>query len=158
MIRMMMYDARQGGDARFQTMMKDFIQTNFNQDVSTADFQKIVEKHMTKEMDIDKNGRMNWFFDEWVYGTDVPAYKFEYQIANDGSLTAKVTQSGVSDKFVMLVPVYLDFGKGWTKLGTVVLAGNSSVDLNGIKLPSKPKRAGICAMSDVLATSIEVSK
>ena len=158
MIRMMMYDARQGGDARFQTMMKDFIQTNFNQDVSTADFQKIVEKHMTKEMDIDKNGRMNWFFDEWVYGTDVPAYKFEYQIASDGSLTAKVTQSGVSDKFVMLVPVYLDFGKGWTKLGTVVLAGNSSVDLNGIKLPSKPKRAGICAMSDVLATSIEVSK
>jgi hypothetical protein len=113
---------------------------------------------MTKEMDIDKNGRMSWFFDEWVYGTDVPAYKFEYKIGADGSLSGRVTQSGVSDKFVMLVPVYLDFGKGWTKLGTVVLAGNSSIDITDIKLPAKPKRAGISVLNDVLVTSIEGSK
>jgi Peptidase family M1 domain len=157
MIRMMMFDPRNGGDAKFQAMMKDFVQTHFNQPVSTEDLQKIVEKHITPEMDIDKNKTMQWFFDQWVYGTEVPAYKFEYKLA-DGVLSGKITQSGVSERFAMLVPVYLDFGKGWAKLGTATLVGNSSIELGNIKLPKEVKRATICAMNDVLATSIDVSK
>ena len=158
MLRMMMYDQKNGGDARFQAMMKDFVQTYFNKDVSTDDFKGIVEKHMTKQMDIAKNGRMDWYFNEWVYGTEVPSYRFDYQIDADGSLSGRITQSGVSDGFAMLVPVYIDMGKGWAKLGAGVLVGNSSVDLPKIKLPAVPKRAAICAMNDVLATSIQNSK
>ncbi|HEX8287725.1 MAG TPA: M1 family aminopeptidase, partial [Pyrinomonadaceae bacterium] len=37
MLRMMMYDAKTG-DARFSKMMKDFVASNFNKDVSTEDF------------------------------------------------------------------------------------------------------------------------
>jgi len=113
---------------------------------------------MTGQMDVDKNGRMDWFFNEWVYGTEMPAYRFDYQIGSDGSLSGRITQSGVSNKFVMLVPVYVDFGQGWVKLGTAVLAGNTSVDLSNIKLSMTPKRAAICAMNDVLASSIQNSK
>lgn len=153
MLRMMMYD-RKTGDSRFQTMMKDFVQTHFNKDVSTEDLQLIVEKHMTPEMDVDKNKSMAWFFDEWVYGTEVPAYKFQYQIS-EGSLSGKITQSGVSENFVMLVPLYVDFGKGWTRLGQVTIVGNSTVDIPPIKLPPGLKRAALCALNDVLATSIE---
>ncbi len=156
MLRMMMYKG-QGGDAKFQAMMKDFVQTHFNQDVSTEDFKRVVEKHMTKEMDVDKNGKMDWFFNEWVYGTEVPAYKFQYNVSQDGMLNAKLTQSGVSDDFVMLVPIYIDTGKGWAKIGSAQVAGNTSVDIN-LKLPSVPKRIAACAMNDVLATSIENSK
>ena len=158
MLRMMMYKQTQGGDAKFQDMMKDFVQTHFNQDVSTEDFKAIVEKHMTKEMDIDKNGKMDWFFDQWVYGTEVPAYKFEYNVSQDGMLNGKITQSGVSDNFVMLVPIYLDTGKGWAKLGSATMVGNRTLELKDIKLPVVPKRVAICAMNDVLATSIENSK
>jgi aminopeptidase N len=154
---MMMYEAR-NGDARFQAMMQDFVQTHFNKDVSTEDFKRIVEKHITPEMDIDKNGRMDWFFDQWVYGTEVPAYRFEYKIGEDNSLSGRLTQSGVSDRFVMIVPIYLDFGKGWARLGTVSLVGNASVDLSNVKLPAAPKRAAICAFNDVLATSIQNTK
>jgi Carboxypeptidase regulatory-like domain/Peptidase family M1 domain len=157
MIRMMMYETR-NGDARFQAMMKDFVQTHFNKDVSTEDFKRIVEKHITPEMNIDKNGRMDWFFDQWVYGTEVPAYKFEYKIGSDNSLSGRVTQSGVSDGFVMTVPVYLDFGKGWARLGMVTIVGNSSVELGNVKLPAAAKRATICAFNDVLATSIQTTK
>jgi hypothetical protein len=156
MLRMMMWKG-QGGDAKFQEMMKDFVQTHFNQDVSTEDFKRIVEKHMTKEMDVDKNGKMDWFFNEWVYGTEVPAYKFQYNVSQDGTLNAKLTQSGVSDDFVMLVPIYIDMGKGWAKIGSATVAGNTSVDIN-LKLPSVPKHVATCAMNDVLATSIENSK
>jgi Carboxypeptidase regulatory-like domain/Peptidase family M1 domain len=158
MLRMMMYKQGQGGDAAFQAMMKDFVQTHYNQAVSTEDFKRAVEKHMTKEMDIDKNGKMDWFFDEFVYGTEVPAYKFEYTVSKDGVLNGKITQSGVSDKFVMLVPIYFDMGKGWAKLGSAQMAGNVTTEIKDLKLGAVPKRMAVCAMNDVLATSIENSK
>jgi len=157
MIRMMMFD-KQSGDSRFQKMMKDFIQTNFNKDISTEDFKAIVEKHITKEMDIAGNGRMDWFFNEWVYGTEMPSYRFDYKVSGDGTISGRITQSGVSDHFAMLVPLYADFGKGWTKLGMATMIGNSSVDVTNLKLPSTPKRVAICALNDVLAASIQNSK
>jgi Carboxypeptidase regulatory-like domain/Peptidase family M1 domain len=158
MLRMMMYSPQKGGDQRFQEMMKDFVQTHFNQDVSTEDFKAIVEKHMTPEMNIRGNGKMDWYFDQWVYGMQVPAYKLEYKVASDGTLNGKVTQSGVSDDFVMLVPLYVDMGKGWAKLGAARMTGNTTIDIKDLKLPAVPKRVAVCAMNDVLATSIEISK
>ena len=59
MLRMMMFDPKGGGDARFKAMMTDFVQTHFNQDVSTEDFKAIVEKHMTPDMNMDKSGKMD---------------------------------------------------------------------------------------------------
>ena len=162
MIRMMMYDQRGGGDKKFIAMMSDFIKTHFNKDVSTEDFKRIVEKHMTPQMDIDENKRMDWFFNQWVYGVDVPAYRMEYSMSTSGDgkaiVNATITQSGVSKDFVMLVPVYADFGKGWVRLGAAVINGNSSTDLKNLKVPEMPKRLAVAAMNDVLATSIENSK
>lgn len=154
MLRMMMYDAKTQ-DLRFQTMMKDFVQTYFNQDVSTEDFKQIVEKHMTREMNVTGDGKMDWFFNEWVYGTEVPSYQFEYTLSSDGVLSGRVTQSGVSDSFEMVVPVYVDFGKGWIRLGSGRIRGNGSMELKNVKLPSPAKRAAICAWNDILATSIQ---
>ena len=154
MIRMLMFDA-QTGDARFKAMMQDFVQTHFNKDISTDDLKRAVEKHITKDMDILGNGRMDWFFDEWVYGTEMPSYRFDYQFAADGSLSGKITQSGVSDRFVMRVPVYVDYGKGWVRLGSAAMLGNSSLDLPNIKIPKGAKRAAVCAWNDVLALSIQ---
>lgn len=69
-------------------MMQDFIKSHYNEDVSTEDFKKIVEKHMTKQMDLDENGRMDWFFNEWIYGTEMPSYRFEYQLSGGTNLSA----------------------------------------------------------------------
>ena len=157
MLRMMMYD-RGKQDAAFQAMMKDFVQTHFNQDVSTEDFKKIVEKHITKDMNLTQNGKMDWFFDAWVYGTEIPSYQYTYQVGADGSLSGKITQSGVSEKFAMLVPLYVDYGKGWVKLGSATLVGNRTIELPKINLPPGLKRASICAFQDVLAVSIQNSK
>ena len=158
MLRQMMFDQRQNGDKRFMEMMQDFIKSHYNGDVSTEDLKHTVEKHMTRQMDLDGNGRMDWFFNEWVYGIEMPSYNFDYQIAADGTLTGKITQSGVSNKFAMLVPVYVDLGKGWSRVGSATLIGNSSVELGKIKMPGVPKRAAICAMDDVLALSIHNQK
>jgi hypothetical protein len=158
MLRMMMMQHGKAGDARFQAMMKDFVQTHFNQPVSTEDFKAIVEKHMTQEMNFDGTGKMDWFFNEWVYGMQVPAYKLEYKVSSDGTLNGKVTQSGVTDDFKMLVPIYVDMGKGWSRLGSARMTGNTTVEIKDLKLPASPKRVAICAFNDVLATSVENSK
>ena len=158
MLRMMFYSPR-NGDRPFQEMMKDFVQTYYNQNVSTEDFKRIVEKHMTNEMDLDGNQRLDWFFNEWVYGTEMPSYRFEYQLSDDGkTLSGKLTQSGVSDHFKMLIPLYLDFGNGWIKIGAAHLTGNTSINLNNIQLAQAAKRASVCALDDVLALSVQSGK
>jgi hypothetical protein len=113
-------------------------------------------------MDLDGNHRMDWFFNEWVYGTDVPAYQLEYSIAPSGDgkavVNAKITQSNVSKDFVMLVPIYADFGKGWVRLGSATINGDSSENLENLKLPQVPRKLAVGAMHDVLATEISSSK
>lgn len=162
MLRMMMFDHNGGkGDARFKVMMTDFIKSHYNKDVSTNDFQKIVEKHMLPSMDVDQNRTMNWFFDEWVYGTEMPSYKLSYKVGSEGGktvLSGQVTQSNVSDKFVMIVPLYVDFGKGWVFAGAARMVGNSTVDLGAIPLAKKPKKVAVAALQDILAEKIESSK
>ncbi len=159
MIRMMMFDTKGTGDTRFKVMMQDFLTSHYSQDVSTEDFKHAVEKHILPKMDIDKNGKMDWFFDEWVYGTEMPSYKLTYSVgaSNDGkaTLSGKIMQSGVSENFVMTVPLYADFGKGWSYLGSVQMVGNTAVDLSNIVLPAAPKKVAIAALQDVLAEKIE---
>jgi hypothetical protein len=108
---------------------------------------------MTKLMDVGGNGRLDWFFDEWVYGTQVPRYHFEYQVAPaDGGkvkLHMTITQSEVDDHFVMLVPVFADFGNGMVRLGQVRIGGNSTHSAD-ILLPSPPKKVALNAYKDIL--------
>jgi hypothetical protein len=108
---------------------------------------------MTKLMDLQKNGRLDWFFDEWVYGTEVPRYHFEYQVAPaDGGkfkLHMTITQSEVDEHFAMLVPVFADFGSGMVRFGQMGLVGNSTRSFD-IVLPSQPKKVVLNAYKDIL--------
>ncbi len=165
MLRMMMLDTKaktmMEKDARFSAMLKDFIKTHYNKDVSTEDFKKIVEKHITPEMNLYKDGSMDWFFNSWVYGTEMPKYDFEYSLKKSGGktiLNAKLTQSDVSEFFVMPVPIYVDYGDGWVELGKSIMVGNRSTNLKDIPLHKKPKRVAVAAYQDVLASEINTKK
>jgi aminopeptidase N len=162
MIRMLMYDHRGGtGDQMFQAMMRDFVTTNYNKDISTNDFKLAVEKHILPTMDLEGNGKMDWFFNEWVYGTDIPSYKIEYSTKSNGAqtlLTGTITQSGVSDSFRYPVPLYLDFGKGPVFMGSARMTGNKTLELKDIALPAEPKKFYIGGLQDILAEKIEIVK
>ncbi|HEX5084371.1 MAG TPA: carboxypeptidase regulatory-like domain-containing protein, partial [Blastocatellia bacterium] len=155
MLRWLMWD-RKTGDQNFKAMMHDFVKSHFNDNASTESFKAIVEKHMTPDMDLDGNKRMNWFFNQWVYGIEVPRYRFDYTLTpeSDGKVTlrGKITQSDVSPNFKMVVPVYLDFGKGVVRLGTIPVMGSMTTDEFTVKLPEKPKRAMINYHYDILAS------
>ena len=68
----------------------------------------------------------------------------------------KLTQSGVNERFRMLVPIYLELADGSIiRLGSASPDGNTSIEqkapLKGLK--QQPERAMITYFSDVLATN-----
>jgi hypothetical protein len=153
MLRQLMFDPKEG-DKPFIAMMQDFVKQHMNQSASTEDFQRIADRHIRPEMDLERNGKLDWFFLEWVYGTAIPRYKFDYTVTpgSEGNwiLKASLTQSEVTPDFAMLVPIYLDFDGQLTRLGTIRLHGNTTLDNIEVKLPKKPKRVLINAFHDVL--------
>jgi hypothetical protein len=150
MLRSIMYTEN---DQQFIDMMHDFVESHHDQPASTESFKRIAEKHMTKLMDLQGNGRLDWFFNEWVYGTLVPKYHFEYQPtpAEGGKvkLHMSVTQSEVDENFMMLVPVFADFGKGMVRIGQVGVIGNSTRELDTL-LPAQPKKVALNHNKDIL--------
>ena len=159
MIRMMMWDA-QTGDQNFKSLMHEFVTTFGGKAASTEDFKAVVEKHMTQDMNLDGNRRMDWFFNEYVYGTALPSYQFDASFDKDANgdvvFSFKITQSGVDDNFRMVIPIYVEMADGRIiNLGRMGMKGNSAVDqkipLKGLKTP--PKRAMLNYNYDVLAAN-----
>ena len=152
MLRSIMYSP-EDGDKAFIAMMHDFVESHRTRPATTESFKAIVEKHMTKLMDFEKNGRLDWFFNEWVYGTVVPKYHFEYQFAPaDGGkvkLHMTITQSEVDEHFFMLVPVFADFGNGLVRFGQLGMIGNSTRSTD-VLLPSQPRKVVLNAYKEIL--------
>ncbi len=80
----------------------------------------------------------------------------ESNVMTEGSaneLHFKVTQSGVSDSFKMLVPLYLELKDGKVlRIATLPLIGNTTLDKT-VNLPKdmQAKRALLNAYEDVLS-------
>ncbi|HVI10522.1 MAG TPA: M1 family aminopeptidase, partial [Candidatus Binatia bacterium] len=140
-------------DKAFIDMMHEFVEAHRDRPATTESFKAIAQKHMTKLMDLQGNGRLDWFFDEWVYGTQIPRYKFEYQTtpAEGGKikLHMSITQSDVDDRFAMLVPVFVDFGKGMGRIGQMGVIGNSTRSAD-VMLPAQPKKVALNAYREIL--------
>ena len=157
MIRMMMRDNRTG-DQHFKEMMQDFVKTYSGQ----SGHHRRLQSDGGETHDAGDGPRrqppMDWFFNEYVYGTQLPSYQINATFAtgSDGDvvMAVKLTQSNVNDSFRMLVPIYLELTNGMFFLGRARLTGNSTFDqklpLRGLK--ETPKRAVTSYYDDVLAS------
>ena len=149
MLRSIMWDGRQKNpDGQFIAMMKDFVTTYSAKNASTDDFKRIVEKHMGQSMD--------WFFNEWVYGTEIPTYSLKYDLKDAGGGKTKVsfslTQSGVSDSFEMKVPIFIVLNGQPRRLGQMDIKGPTTVSAN-VVLPVRPERVEVDSEKSILCTS-----
>jgi hypothetical protein len=113
---------------------------------------------MPKSLDLRGDGKLDWFFDEYVYGTELPHYTVggDFTVSPDGitSVHLKLVQSNVSKDFVMPVPLYLEMQNGSTvRIANVVIHGSSTVDTNVKlgKLPSPAKAMLVNYNADVLS-------
>jgi len=130
MLRMMLYDYTRGDDSRFIAMMKEFVQTNAGKGASTADFKAVCDKYFGVDM--------GWFFEQWVYGTDIPKITIEYNI-KDGPegpvLAIDATQQNVPDGFRSVMPVLLRKKSAIVPMRLVI---SKPASHNEVKLKEKP--------------------
>ncbi len=140
-------------DQSFIDMMHDFMEKHRETPASTESFKAVAEKHMTRQMDLQQNGRLDWFFREWVWGTQVPRYNFKYEVqpAESGKfrIHIEITQSEVDGNFAMLVPVFADFGQGMIRLSQVAVAGNSTRTMNFL-VDRQPKKVALNTYKEIL--------
>jgi hypothetical protein len=157
MLRMMMYDWRSPDpDARFIAMMKDYTASYGGKFASTADFQKVVERHMVGAMNATGDGKMDWFFNQWVFGTEMPRYTSDLKAEPAGEETrihGTIRQEGVTKDFRAVVPIYVEFAKNETaRIGMVPMTGEASVPVDvKLKLSKKARKVYLNGHGEVLA-------
>lgn len=146
MLRNLFLDLKTMRDDRFLAMMQDYYKTYRGRSASTEDFQAIVEKHAGIEMD--------WFFRQWIYGTEVPTYEFSYDVeeTENGSykVECEVRQKDVSEGFRMYVPLSVDYGHNQFSHFRFLI-DQASMRFTLPLLPQKPKKVMFNAFDSVLA-------
>jgi hypothetical protein len=128
MIReMLRVPADKDPDARFHDLLHSILAQYRFKPMSTAEFQRAVEQHMTPAMDLDGNHSMDWFFGEWVNATGIPRYRVQFEVkprGNEFLVSGKLEQTGVDDVFTAPVPLYSSrAGEKPQKLGVVITTG-----------------------------------
>jgi Peptidase family M1 domain len=134
MIRMMMYNAT-GNNTLFRNVLKDFLHTYKGKLASTGDFKGIIEKWTKQDW--------SWFFNQWVYGTAIPTYSWNYSAKKDKSngkynVLVTVKQKNVPPGFKMPVPMRVLFKDGKSRL--FVLPINKSEQSFNMTFPKKIKK------------------
>jgi len=130
MLRNMLMDFNTMNDDRFINLIKDYVQTYSGKEATTEDFKQIVDKHFSEDM--------SWFFNQWVYGIEIPTYIVSWDIeqTEDGKyiVNLKVKQENVSESFKMVVPVVMNFGADKYSIVKVLI----DKPYTEVKLPKTP--------------------
>jgi aminopeptidase N len=146
MLRILMLDLGTAKEDRFTAMMQEFYQTYRGKRASTLDFQRVVERH--------RGGPMDWFFNQWVHGWQMPTYRVAYRSErvepNQYRVTLRVEQSGVPDDFQMPVPVTVELKDKRQGRFRVTIRGPRT-ELALPLLPAEPKALKFNDLEGVLA-------
>jgi hypothetical protein len=131
MLRSMLQQKTHNDDL-FVKILRDYVHEYSGKLATTADFQKIIER--------DAPGNWKWFFDDWVYGAEIPTIRYSYKVEPDGNayrLTLNVKRSDVAPDFVIIAPVRLEFDGN--KFATIfVPVKDASVTVQK-QIPANPK-------------------
>jgi hypothetical protein len=157
MLRMMMREDRvPDPDRAFKAMMQDFVKTWSGKNPSTDDFKAVAERHMTRDLNLAGDGKLDYFFNQWVYGSDIPTLTSALEAMDLGGgkyrIAGTITQAGVPADFRTRVPIYLDLGNDRIeRLGTIAVNGATTAKVAvDVAIPLKPRRVFINGFHDVL--------
>ncbi|KXK57952.1 MAG: hypothetical protein IPM61_04950 [Chlorobi bacterium] len=153
MLRNLVMDPMTMKDEKFMAIMRDFFQSYVGKEATTEDFQRIVEKHVGVSMD--------WFFQQWVYGTEIPTYRFAYTVSdtviNEPDAPNKkmykvrchIRAKDVSPSFKMYLPIRVVFdGDRAVRMRRMVEGEVTEIELP--LLPEKPEEVVLNDLESVL--------
>ncbi len=147
MLRMLLLDLQTMNEDRFGAVMQEFYRTYQGQRATTADFQHVLERRLGQPMD--------WFFNEWVYGHEIPTYRVAWKGEPDGAgkfrLRLRVRQEGVSPDFLNYVPVKVIMEDKSLVRARLKVTGAESELILPVMLPSRPKTVEFNDLDGVLA-------
>ena len=147
MLRMLMREDAANPDARFLMMLREFVSTYQGKSASTWDFKQVAEKYVTSVADVRHDRKLDWFFDQWVFGTGVPGYALDFKVEPDGDgfvIEGTIKQSEVPEGFLMPVPIFAD-----DELLGRVLVGEAEGEFR-FKVTRKPERVVIDPETEIL--------
>ncbi len=145
MLRMMLLDWEHDDDTRFRQLMRDFQLRHRGGAATTLDFVEAAERAF--------GTRLDWFFDQWVYGTAVPTYRPDLKTRHTDSgwrLTGSVRQEDVPEGFRMPVPVRVRLTDGDTQV--IVLEIDQGTVQVDEPLRGEPENIEFNPLHAVLAT------
>ena len=131
-------------DDAFIATLRDFVATNAGRYASTEDFQAALERNVPADW--------SWFFDQWVYGAEIPTYRWRHEIVRQEGQTVlrvEVEQEDVAPGFRMGIPLEVDFGKD--RKGELLLFVDQPRKTFEFPLPSRPKKVTFNAGDAVIA-------
>lgn len=99
------------GDGGFQAMLAALVKSYQTEPLTTEALREEATKHLPAK---SPDGGLNDFFDSWVYGTGIPALRFECAIrakAGAYQVAGSISQSEVADDFSTLVPIEIRFAR-----------------------------------------------
>jgi aminopeptidase N len=146
MLRNLFLDLNSMNEDAFFDMMKEWYATYRGKDATTADFKRLTEKYVGVDM--------SWFFNQWVYGTDLPTYTFSYEIQPDANNTFKavctVLSEGVDSSFITDVPVQIQMSKDRSAYIRVAVSGQKT-EFTIPGLTEKPQKITFNVFESILA-------
>jgi peptidase M1-like protein len=103
---------RRMGDAQFTKMLAELRRRYEWKTLDTEQFRLLCAEFLPPQ---SADPKLENFFDQWVYGTGVPALKLSYSVKGKPGawkLSGTVAQSDVPDDFSATVPVEIQTGRG----------------------------------------------
>lgn len=134
---------RRLGDDKFLALLREI--SSHHHSISTEEFRDLARQYAPKSPDPD----LKVFFDNWVYGTGVPAVKLSYSWHSE-KLTGSLVQRDVDDAFAALVPVEVQTG---SKSNIYWLATGSDPVAFSIPMKLRPTRVTLLAANCLMTTS-----
>ena len=148
MLRNLLLDLDSGDETRFRALLHDFHEAHRAGYATTADFRAAAEGAAGEDL--------GWFFAQWVYGTDVPTYRWSWSSseapAGHWVVHGHVAQSNVPEGFRAPVIVRLDFGRGRFARTRVWVSGSETT----FELPATTERPIGVRFNDLESVLAEV--
>jgi hypothetical protein len=146
MLRGLLHDMTKSDEA-FIEILRDFVRTHRGGYASTRDFEAAVTRRAPADW--------SWYFDQWVFGTAIPTYRWNYDLAatpdakGEYAATLRVRQSDVPPGFKMPVPVAVELPSG--KTGRLRILVDEPDETFTLSFPERPKSLTFNPDSEVLA-------
>jgi aminopeptidase N len=124
------FNLGKGNDEAFWEMLRDFLQENAYQRVTTEDFMKTAERHF--------GSSLQWFWDQWLFDSTIPEVRWSYDVSRSGSqwiVTVDAQQENA--EFVLVLPMVVHFGKDRKVERPMAIRGREPSRLQ-LKVPEEP--------------------